>query len=434
MSLISEGEDKVTKSKTQLILKHPFFAVVATKLIFRNAGEAGMGFITTMATDGRYVWWNEHFVDTLTVPKCTGVVGHETLHVALMHMLRRGTRDPLIWNIAADLAINPIVLDAGMQLPEDRLFDIKYKNWMVEAIYDDIIKNRPDIPPQWQMSMPGQGQPQQGQRGNESPSQGQSQPDQQGTPGQGQGKGQPKDLWGGFVEPKNEDGTALTESEKTEFAEDIKITVLQAAEAAKSIGKLPHALKGLVKAVGKPTVNWQDYIQSWVSGKTPDNYTWKRPNRKMLGLYNLITPSIELNGAGVGVLSIDESGSVSDNELRMNAREIMGVIEICKPAKLYIIHHDAKVHRMDVWEEGDDYEGLEIACRGGTRITPVFDWVRKEIDEEINWMICFTDMGINDFPAAKDAPDFPVLWAATGPDIAPFGTYLPIKHALEMPS
>lgn len=434
MSLITEGEEKITKAKTLLVLKHPFFAVTATKMIWRNAGESGLPQITTMATDGRHCWWDEHFVDTLTVHKCCGVCGHETLHVALMHMLRRGNRDPLIWNIACDLAVNPIILDAGMQLPENRLFDAKYANWRVEAIYDDIIKNRPELPPHWsipQPSQPGQGQPQPPQQG---------QPSQDNQPGQNdpqsgkQGKGEPKPLWGSFTEPRNDDGSPMSEAEKTELEEEIKITVLQAAKAAQGIGKLPGALKGLVKAVGKPKVNWQDYIPMWIKGKVPDNYTWKRPNRKMLGLYNMIMPSIEFNGAGFGVLSIDASGSVSDEELRMNAREIIGLIERCKPAKLTIIVHDAKVQTVEEWTEGEDFERLKITGRGGTRIKPVFDYVKTELDDTPDWMICFTDCAINDYPSAKDAPDFPVLWAATGPDNAPFGTYLPIKDALEMAS
>ena len=107
------------------------------------------------------------------------------------------------------------------------------------------------------------------------------------------------------MEPKNDDGSPMSEAQKSELTEEIKIKVIQAAEAAKAIGKLPAGLEGLIKAVGKPVVNWREYIQSWVSGKTPDDYTWTRPNRKMLGLYNMIAPTIHLNGSGIGVLSID---------------------------------------------------------------------------------------------------------------------------------
>jgi predicted metal-dependent peptidase len=231
------------------------------------------------------------------------------------------------------------------------------------------------------------------------------------------------------MEPRNDDGTPMSDAEKRELEEEIKIKVVQAAEAAKSIGKLPVALEGLVKAVGKPTVDWKAYIQQWVSGKVPDDYTWKRPNKKMLGLYGLVTPSMQLNGCGTGVISIDTSGSVSNEELVKYITEIAGVVEICNPDKLYIMQHDTHVHRVDEWEQGDTFDHLKITHRGGTCIRPSFEKVNT-FDEQIDWMICFTDMGINDFPSVKEAPDFPVLWAATGPDIAPFGTYLSLRDPI----
>jgi predicted metal-dependent peptidase len=373
--------------------------------------------IKTMATDAKHIWWDEVFVDAHSVLEICGVIAHEVLHVVFFHCLRRGTRDPLLWNIACDFAINHIVLDAGLILPKDALFEEKYRNWLVDAIYDDLLENMPKVTEIW--VIPGDGD-QEGKEGDQ--------------PG-GQPGGQPskKPLWGIAIEPRNDDGTPMSDAQKSELAEDIKVKVIAAAEAAKSIGKLPKALEGLIKALGKPSVNWKEYIQSWVSGKTPDDYTWKKPNRRMLGLYNMIAPSIQLNGAGVGVLSIDTSGSVSDKELKLFITEIVGVIELCNPDKLYIMQHDTRVNRIDTYEAGDLFDSLKITHRGGTNITPSFKEANK-LDEKVDWMICFTDMGINDFPVAKDAPDFPVLWAATGPDIAPFGTYLPLRDALSAAS
>ena len=427
MSLITEGEEKITKAKTKLVLKHPFFSIIALALVFKNASEDGLPQIDTMATDGKHVWWDELFVDSHTVAEIVGVVAHEVLHVVFMHMLRRGNRDPLIWNIACDYAINHIVLDAGLTLPANGLFDDKYRNWLVDAIYDDLIKNRPDLKVNFTMGRPdgdksqpgqGQGESQGGQEDGDQDGQGGGKPDDK----KGKGKGSTP-LWGTIMEPRNDDGSAMSDAEKQELQEDIKIKVVQAAQAAKSVGKLPVALEGLIKAVGQPTINWKEYIQSWVSGKVPDDYTWKRMNRRMLGLYNILAPSMQLNGCGVGVISIDTSASVSDKELVRYVTEIVGVVEICNPDKLYIMQHDVAVNRVDVWEQGDDFKEIKITHRGGTKIKPSFKKIH-EFDEEINWMICFTDMEILDYPSLKDAPDFPVLWAATGPDKAPFGTYL----------
>jgi predicted metal-dependent peptidase len=333
-----------------------------------------------------------------------------------MHMLRRGNRNPLIWNIACDYAINHIVIDAGLTLPSDALYEAKYRNWLVDAIYDDRINNRPELPQRVTMGRPSA-------EGPDSPGDSDQQPNQ---PAKGKAK---QSLWGTVTEPKNDDGTAMSDAEQQELKEDIKIKVVQAAQAAKSVGKLPVALEGLIKAVGKPSINWKEYIQSWVSGKVPDDYTWRKLNRRMLGLYNILAPSMQLNGCGIGVVSIDTSGSVSDKELVRYVTEVVGVVEICNPDKLYIIQHDAVVHRVDVWEQGDDFKELKITHRGGTRIKPSFEEVKK-LDEEVNWMICFTDMEIADYPSAKDAPDFPVLWAATGEDNAPFGTYLSLRDPI----
>jgi predicted metal-dependent peptidase len=422
MSLITEGIEKITKGKTKLVLKHPFFSIIALALIFKNAMEDGMASVKTMATDGKHVWWDENFVDAHSVLEICGVIAHEVLHVVFLHCLRRGTRNPLLWNIACDYAINHIVLDAGLILPPDALFEEKYRGWLVDAIYDDLLQNMPKVTGEFWV--PG-GEPSD-QEGN--------QPGGQGNqPGQPGGKIK-KPLWGTVTEPKNDDGSPMSEAEQTELAEDIKIRVIQAAEAAKSIGKLPMGIEALIKAIGKPTVNWKAYIQDWVSGKTPDDYTWKKPNRRMLGLYNMLAPSIQLNGAGVGVLSIDTSGSVSEAELKLYITEIVGVIEVCNPDKLYIIQHDAKINGVHEYEAGEIFDGLKITGRGGTRIAPSFKYAATKIDERIDWMICFTDMGINDYPVASEAPDFPVLWAATGPDNAPFGTYLPLRDALSAAS
>ena len=328
MSAISEAHDKIIKAKTQMVFKHPFFSIVAFFLLFLNAGEAGKHSIKTMATDARHVWWDETFVNKHTVAEICGVIAHEVLHVVMFHCLRRGNRNPYIWNIACDYAVNLVVIDAGFVLPADRYLDEKYRGWTVDRIYDDLIKEMDSV--------------------------------------------EKTEMWGSVMEPQNDDGSAMSEAQKSELLEEIKVKVIQAATAAQSAGKLPKSLEGLIKAVGQPTVNWVDYIQTWVSGKIPDDYTWKRPNRKMLGLYNMITPSVQMSGAGVGVLSIDSSGSVSDGELVKYVTEIVGLIEICNPTKLYIIQHDAVVNRVDEWEAGDEFKELKITGRGGTRIKPTF--------------------------------------------------------------
>ena len=297
--------------------------------------------------------------------------------------MRRGSRDPLLWNIACDYAINPIVLDAGYKLPKGCLIDNKYRGMSAEAIYEDIKKNPP--PNLKFLNI------------------------------------------GGVMDAP---GSA---ADKSAREQEIKITVKAAAERAKAIGKLPGGLEGLIEAVGKPKINWQDYIPSWIKSVIPDDYTWSMPNKWMLSNHRFYMPTMKATGAGVGVLSIDTSGSVSDRELINYVTEIVGLIEGCKPEKLYIIQHDAAIQKEDIWEVNMDFSSLKIKGRGGTRIRPTFERVAEIVAEEgqVDWMILFTDCEISDWPTVW--PDIPVLIAATGRNTLPdpsVATYIPIKDAI----
>lgn len=409
--MATEAQQKITKAKVHIGLYHPFFAIVGFGLDYIEIDEETAPWCKTMATDGRRVWWSRQFVDKLSIQEVTGVLIHEIMHVVWLHMTRRGDRDPKMWNVAGDYAINLIVKDLKLKMPGDPgtqlegkfqiCFDEKYRDWSVYKIYDDLMKNAKKITVR--ISMPGDG-------------------------GKGDGEGE-DNMAGIVIDAQSDDGKPLTGAEKASIEEEVKIKVMQAAVAAKSRGNLPAGLEGLIEAVGQPKIDWKDYIQNWVKGRVPDNYTWTRSNRKWMATHGIYMPSMQVNGAGHGVLSIDTSGSVSDAELVLYITEIVGVIEMCNPDKLTIIQHDAVVQKIEEWEAGDDFSNLKTKGRGGTCVLPAFK-AAEALDEPVDWMICFTDMGIGDWPQGNDVPNWPVLWCATGPDIAPFGTYINIKEAM----
>src|SRR5215472_1788128 len=116
------SEVRILKARTTLLLDHPFFGT----LLFR-LGARPCSSIETMATDGRSLFYNPEFVDTLNAAELAGVLAHEVLHPALQHHTRRGDRDQPRWNIACDYAINPILIDAGLTLPKDVLIDNRFR-------------------------------------------------------------------------------------------------------------------------------------------------------------------------------------------------------------------------------------------------------------------------------------------------------------------
>lgn len=393
------AENKLTRAKAKLIRNHPFYAILAFGCDYIEAS-----WCPTMATDGRNIFWGRKFIDSITEKELMGVIAHEVLHIAWFHPMRLGPRDPKIWNIAIDIVVNEALIEGKFSLPKNGIYGPqydKYKNWSANAVYEDLMKNAVKIT----VSFP--------------------------SPGGKEGDGE--ETWGGVVAPMDDSGKPLSREQIKEIEEEIKITVTNAAQAAKSRGKLPGSLQGLIEAVGKPRINWKEYIQNWVTGHHPDDYSWNRPNRKWFTNYRIYMPRLKLNGAGHGVLSIDTSGSVSDDELRRYVREIAGVVELCNPDKLTIIQHDAVITNVREWEHGDTFKDLHIHGRGGTNIQPSFTYAAN-MDEPVDWMIMFTDMGIVDWPPAGKWPDFPVLVCATGGDNLPKGagaTYLELREAMD---
>ena len=128
---------RISKARTTLLLDHPFFGALLYRLkpVPNNRQP-------TMATDGVSLFYNDNFVEDLAPAELVGVLAHEVMHPALKHHVRRGDRNPRVWNIACDYAINPLLVDAGLHLPKGILLDNSYRGMSAEAIYNRIAQEQ----------------------------------------------------------------------------------------------------------------------------------------------------------------------------------------------------------------------------------------------------------------------------------------------------
>ena len=364
-----EATKTIARAKTHLMLRHPFFGSLAMSLPFIEDSE-----IPTMCTDGKSVRFNPEFVLKYTIEQIEGVIAHEVMHVALQHPLRIGDRDHKVWNMATDYAINQIVTDSGLELPSEGLLDPQFRGMAAEAIYPRLLQDQPE----------------------------------------------PEDGWdfGEITQPQNDDGTPMSESEIEQLAGDINVKVLQAHASAKMQGKLPAGIDGLIGEISKPKVDWRDKLRTFIGGDQPDDYTWRRPNRKFYGTYGIYMPSVDHYGAGHVVIGVDTSGSVSDAELAQFLGEINAIAEDMQPKTVTVIGCDSKIQSVTEYDQGESIETLNSTGRGGTAVSPVFDLV-AERELQCDSFIYFTDLHVWDFP--DTAPDYPVLWVSTDADEAPFG-------------
>ena len=134
-NIISE----MTKARTELVLKYPFFGKLALGLEIIESDK-----FDTMATDGQRIYYNPEWTKSITHQERVGVIAHEILHVVYKHHLRRGKRDAYYWNVAGDYVINDILLEDGFILPEGGLHNSEYASMQTEKVYDLVYQESKD--------------------------------------------------------------------------------------------------------------------------------------------------------------------------------------------------------------------------------------------------------------------------------------------------
>jgi predicted metal-dependent peptidase len=403
------AEVRIQKSRTRLLLDHPFFGT----LLFR-LGAHPCTSIETMATDGVSLFYNPGFVETLNAAELAGVLAHEVMHPALEHTTRRGDRDPKRWNMACDYAINPMLVDAGLTLPKDVLLDERFRGMSAERIYNLIEEQENQNPsngnPQNQ-DQPGAGGPpaHEGHRSDDSNTDGE--PTAPSTPG---GIGQVLDA------PEAEDGEGKTVAEQSR---EWQIAVEQAENVTKLAGKMPVGAVRTLESAQAARVDWRELLRRAWSDTIPSDYSWIHPNRRHVwaGLY---LPGVICEGVGEIAVAVDCSGSVSARQLGLFEAEIRSILAGQRPRQVHVLYFDADVNKVESYQAGEPI-ALTPAGGGGTDFRPCFDWLRERSILP-QTLVFLTDL-CGTFPS--EAPPYPVIWASTENRRAPFGQVVSMESA-----
>lgn len=364
---LSAVKKRLSKAKTALILEHPFVGSVVMKMPFSFDSS-----IPTAATNGKRVLFNPWFCNDLTDEELKFLVAHECLHPMLEHNYRRGERDLRKWNQAADYVINKLLTDDGIgKMPECGLLDDDIYN-QGGGISDGIYNILPDEP-------------------------------------DGGGNG-----YAGSGLDECQDGEG-TQAEKEQQAAEWKVTVAQAAQAAKMAGKLSASMERLVDEVLNPKVDWRDVLQRFVTKCKDGTRTWARPNRRLIpqGIY---APTVTGEAIGELVVAIDCSGSIGAKELNQFASEVVTIHEDHKPSKIHVVYFDSEVSHHDEYTKDD---AVEITGHGGggTAFSPIFQFIEKKDIEPVACVV-LTDLYCDDF---GDEPAYPTLWVTCGSTEAQWG-------------
>jgi predicted metal-dependent peptidase len=383
-------KERLTKLKIQLQESKPFWAFLILKMIIKEDvdnklppwGQVGV------SKDG-VMLYKKDYIDSLDDNHVTFLLAHEVGHLLLHHLTRLGNRDPLLFNIASDIALNYILKLNEYHLPDHvldpdifnhsiKVFDVEIKELdkkSAEVIYDEFrskSKMLPQIISECVMDFHGYGEESNDKQGENS-----------------------NDKW--------------------------KRYMVEAATYAKMKGNLPNGVEMIVGQLLNPKHNWKYLLRRYINNVLPNDYSFSRPNLKICEviLPGVVKESIEL------VVHIDTSGSICDEELVMFLSEIMSIANSHRNVNITLIECDCEIQKVIEVKSYNKQIIKQFKCkgRGGTSHKPIWEWVKKN-KNRCKLLISMTDLYSD--VSSNDKPNYDVVFVVPkgGSYTAPFGRVL----------
>ena len=380
-----------TQAITQMTLNNVFFTALFYSLKVERNDELvdPMGNPGVACTDGaKLVYRADQFAAKFTKGERVSVLVHELLHVILYHPLRRGIRDPLLWNVACDFAVNLLLQEYGFDVGKGWLLSPQYKGMSAEQIYDLLLQQCKK----------------QGGSGQAGDDKGKPQPGATGMDVQDYDPG----------EPGNEGKS------KAEIEREIGISTEKAMQAAKAAGQLPSGMKRLLEDAQVVREPWYQHLRRYMNSLHSREYNWSRIDTRRAVTFGIVSPQMRTEAMGTIVVGIDCSGSITPPQLSAMGAHLSHIANECNPKSIVALYFDSKVCYEETFEGPYDIQ-LQPHGGGGTCFEPVFDMVQEKYgDAQVVMM--FTDM-YGSFGEGFDLCD--TLWVTPTERVEPpFGSVI----------
>lgn len=366
------------------------------------------------------LFYNAKWISALTDEQIKGVLVHEVLHLALLHITRGMKADEkLLWNLAIDCHANFIARKNGFQLPEVGCVPDTYRDevnikdssgntiYKVEKVEEKTseeiyfeLRNSKKFPKQQTIYICDGG----------------------GKDGKGKLKIQ------GFDSHMSE-GMSKEEAQRSE--NEWKQRVINADTRAKNVGQSPAGMKRIIDSMLEPQVPWREKLYKFITDDLPQDFTWRKPHKRSqaLGWY---IPSYLKESLNVAVF-VDTSGSIGGEELREFISEAYGISKAFESITMKFGFVDAKVQKVyDVNEcSREDLISFKAKGGGGTDMRTIFSWL-DENDKNTNTIVIFTD-GWTPWIKPEDVKGRNILWVISSNGIEEnrfpegIGEFIPLK-------
>ena len=333
----------------RLLSDEPFFSAISRRVNKQSSRAIPTAGVTVDKDTLQFkMLYNPDFFEDMEERKVKGVLIHEFYHLIFKHVTsRRPENIPMIvWNIATDLAINSMIgadnLPDNCCIPGGKQFE-DYPLGKTAEFYLEMMKDDEQF---------------------------------------GDGKG-------GFKDMEGEDGSdlgnfddhggwdELTEDERQMVEERAKDIMEKAAKDANNSGRgwgsVSNGIKRDIMERLKTRVNWKKVLRAFIGAaqRADKSNTMRRINRR----FPYIHAGRKVNRVANIAISIDQSGSVSDQELNAFFNELNKLSEL---ATFTVIPFDTQVaeDKVYVWKKGEKRKWDRVMY-GGTCFNAPTDYVNK---------------------------------------------------------
>ena len=362
----ADVQDRIIVARVGLLLRHPFFGNMATRLKVQHCDD----WCPTAATDGKHLFYNTQFFNALSNKEIEFVIAHEILHCVFDHIIRREDRDPMIYNIACDYIVNnTLVRDKiGEPVKMIQIFqDWKYDGWQSEAVYDDIYKKAEENGKKFLEQM--------GELLDEHI-------DWETKPSK------PKAGKGGGKE--SDQRPSYTKEEMKKIRDQIKENMISSAQSA-GAGNIPAEVERMIKELTEPKMNWREILRQQIQATIRNDYTFSRPSRK--GWHTgVVLPGMNFDQQIDCAICFDMSGSIGDDQAVNFLSEVKGIMDEFKEYNLKLWCFDTAVYNEKDYSssDGEDFSEYKPIGGGGTEFMCNWEYM-KEHDIQPKKLIMFTD-------------------------------------------
>lgn len=337
----------------RLLLNDSFFAGISrhiAKSPSKSIPTAGV----RVTEDGNFeMLYNEEFFQKLPDSHRRGVLKHEMYHLILDHCLGRspdGRKISKRWNFATDLSINCYLKG---ELPDFALMPEKF-NYPDGLTAEDYYKR---------LEKDGKGGG--GCDGNH-------------ASGEGSGDAPPCDGSCGNIDSHDGWGEGNVPQEVKDIARERLREIMKGAanDANKSSngwGNVPSDIRKEIMRFINGTIDWKAVLRMFIGSaqRSHKTSTIKRINKR----FPYIHPGKKSNRAAKIAISIDQSGSVSDELLEAFFGELN---TLSKLATFTVIPFDTRVEEKLIyeWKKGQKHKAQRVMC-GGTDFDAPTEYVNK---------------------------------------------------------